>query len=52
MSIEQRKRLDQLGIVTERFRQRNLRMDLGLRIGFRKLEESPSEARIALAGVK
>jgi hypothetical protein len=52
MSPEQRKRLDQLGIVTERFRQRNQRMDLGLRIGFRKLEESPSEARIALAGVK
>lgn len=52
MSAEQRARLEQLAIVTERFRQRNLRMARGLSIGFRKLEESPSEARIALAGVK
>jgi hypothetical protein len=52
MSAEQRAALEQLAIVTERFHQRNLRMDLGLRIGFRKLEESPSDARIALNGVK
>ncbi len=52
MSHDQRARLEQLAIVTERFHQRNLRMALGLRIGFRKLEDSPSDARIALAGIK
>lgn len=52
MTAEQRSNLERLALVTERFHQRNLRMDLGLRIGFRKLEESPSEARLALAGVK
>lgn len=52
MTPEQRSNLERLAMVTERFHQRNLRMAYGLQHGFRKLEESPSEARIALAGVK
>jgi hypothetical protein len=43
MTAEQRANLERLALVTERFHQRNLRMDRGLRFGFRKLEASDSQ---------
>ena len=43
MTPTQRADLERLGIVTQRFHARNIRMARGLEFGFRKLEASVSQ---------